>query len=123
MIRGNIFKNWNKTCYISSKQDDPDIDEYGNEINVYNKPIKYSFNIQPAGGDFDIALYGERVSKVYRAIVPFSYKDKIKEGDIAYLDGVTPDSQAPYGDNANYVVDSVRPQNLATAIYFTKIDK
>lgn len=119
MIRGNIFKNWNKTCYIASKKS-IDTDDYGNEINKYNKPIKYTFNIQPAGGDFDIALYGEKISKIYRAIVPYSYKDKIKEGDIAYLDGSLPEEQEPYGDNANYIVDSIRPQNLAMAIYFKK---
>lgn len=125
MIRGNIFKNWNKTCYIARKKDDPEIDDYGNEINNYYKPVMYRFNIQPAGGDFDLTLYGETVNKVYRAIVPIKYKDEIKEGDIAYLDGVDPlqEEKGTYGSNGNYVVDSIRPQNIAMAIYFKKIDK
>lgn len=125
MISGNIFKNWNKTCYIASKNDNPDVDDYGNEINIYQKPVKYSFNIQPASGDFELTLYGEKINKVYKAIVPYIYKDKIKEGDIAYLDGVTPEGEeeGTYGKNGNYTVDSIRPQNLATAIYFKKIEK
>lgn len=125
MITGNIFKNWNKTCYIASKNENPDVDDYGNEINTYNEPIKYNFNIQPASGDLEIATYGEKVNKVYKAIVPYRYKDKIKEGDIAYLDGASPEDEEAgnYGRNGNYTVDSVRPQNLATAIYFKKIEK
>lgn len=125
MIKGNIFKNWNKVCYIASKNDNPKIDDYGNEINVYQKPIKYNFNIQPASGDFELTLYGEKINKVYKAIVPFDYKNKIKEGDIAYLDGATPEGEeeGSYGKNGNYTVDSIRPQNLATAIYFKKIEK
>lgn len=123
MILGNIFKNWNKTCYIASKQPKPLLDDYGNEVNIYDKPKKYSFNIQPASGDFDLTLYGEKVNKVYRAIVEYSYKDKIKEGDIAYLDGANPLNEKVNGENGNYVVDSIRPQNLAMAIYFRKIEK
>ena len=125
MITGNIFKKWNKICYIASKHENPDIDDYGNEINKYDKPIKYCFNIQPAGGESDMDLYGERVGKIYRAIVQISYKNKIKEGDIAYIDGATPQGETPntYGSNGNYVVDSIRPQNLVMAIYFEKINK
>lgn len=122
MIRGNVFKNWNKTCYIANKTGTTE-DEYGNELPVYGTPTKYRFNIQPASGDFDITLYGAKVSKVYRAVVPYSYKDKIKEGDIAYLDGESPANEVVNGENGNYIVDSVRPQNLATTIYFQKIEK
>ena len=122
MIRGNIFKNWNKTCHIATKIA-TGTDEYGHEINIYDEPIKYSFNIQPAGGNLDLTLYGEKINKIYKAIVPYSYKDKIKEGDIAYLNGATPKGETVDGENGNYVVDSIRPQNLAMAIYFEKIDK
>ena len=125
MIRGNVFKNWNKTCYIASKYENPELDDYGNEINTYSKPVRYSFNIQPASGDFETTLYGEKISKIYRAIVPIKYQGKIKEGDIAYLDGANPSNEVKgtYGANGNYVVDSIRPQNIAMAIYFRKIDK
>lgn len=125
MIRGNIFKNWKKTCYIASKHENPRIDDYGNEINIYDKPVKYNFNIQPASGDFEITLYGEKINKIYKAVVPISYTNKIKEGDIAYLDGINPSNEieGTYGSKGNYVVDSIRPQNLALAIYFRKIDK
>lgn len=124
MIGGNIFRNWNKPCYIASKLN-TQIDAYGNEINVYNAAVEYSMNIQPASGNMETTLYGDRINRVYKAVVPYDYKDLIKEGDIAYLDGATPEGEVEgtYGSNGNYVVDSVRPQNLATTIYFMKIDK
>ena len=124
MIGGNIFKNWNKPCYIASKLN-TQADAYGNEINVYAEPQPYSMNIQPANGDMATTVYGDKIFKVYKAVVPYDYKDLIKEGDIAYLDGATPENEVEgtYGSNGNYVVDSVRPQNLATTIYFMKLDK
>ena len=45
----------------------------------------------------------------------------IKENDLAYLDGATPENEEIYGDNANYRVDSVRYQNKKVAIYFEKL--
>lgn len=122
MIIGNIFKNWNKACYIASKLN-TQIDEYGNETNYYDEPIMYSMNIQPASGNTDATLYGDRITKVYKAVVPFEMKNLIKEGDIAYLDGATPENEEGFGQNGNFIVDSVRPQNLATTIYFVKLDK
>lgn len=122
MIVGNIFKNWNKTCYIASKLN-TQIDAYGNEINCYDEPIMYSMNVQPAKGYTDATLYGDRITKVYKAVVPFEMKNLIKEGDIAYLDGATPENEEGFGKNGNFIVDSVRPQNLATTIYFVKLDK
>lgn len=86
---------------------------------------KYSFNIQNASGYLDVTEYGEEVSKMKKAIISMDYNGKFKEGDIAYLDGVTPDGETEntYGINGNYIIDSVRPQNLAIAIYFKKLNK
>lgn len=124
MIIGNIFRNWNKPCYIASKLNTQE-DGYGNEINVYDKPVMYSMNVQPASGNLDVTLYGDKINMIYKAVVPYDMKDLIKEGDIAYLDGATPEDEEPeaYGRDGNFIVDSVRPQNLATTIYFRKINK
>ena len=45
----------------------------------------------------------------------------IKENDLAYLDGATPENEKNNGDNANYRVDSIRKQNRKIAIYFEKL--
>lgn len=75
-------------------------------------------------GSTDIALYGEKISKMYKTIISFQeYKDKFKEGDVAYLENAKPEneSEGTYGRNANYKIVSVRPQNTAILIYFEKI--
>ena len=123
----NIFRNWNKQCYIAlRKQEQVKYDDYGNEINSFHKPIPYYFNIQPVKGYFDILEYGEKVDKMYKAIIPFKkYNGVFHEGDIAYLEGLKPDFEKPntYGIGGNYIITSVRPQNTVIAIYFEKIQK
>ena len=123
----NISKNWRKTCYIATKKDEQvKYDEDGNEIKVYNKPEKYNFNIQPVNGYLDVTEYGEKVSRMQKTIIPYDkYLNKFKEGDIAYLDGIAPqnETEETYGMTGNYFITSVRPQNLAIAIYFEKIHK
>lgn len=129
MISGNIFSNWNKPCYIAHKHSRPEEDEYGNEINTYSEPIKYMMNIQPINTtyntNYETTVYGSNVDKIYKAVVPYNFKDIIKEGDIAYLDGQTPENEVEgtYGTSGNFVVDNVRPQNVATVIYFRKLNK
>lgn len=123
MIINDIFENWNKKCYIANLTKTEE-DDNGNEVNYYSEPKPYDFNIQPANGSTDIALYGERISKMYKtAISLLEYKNKFKEGDVAYLEGVKPTNEVEgtYGSEANYKIVSVRPQNTVILIYFEKI--
>lgn len=123
MIIGNIHENWNKGCYIASFKETLQ-DCNGNEINYYEKPEPYAFNIQPASGDTDIALYGEKVSKMYKTVISMKeYGGLFKEGDKAYLEGLEPigEVEQTYGIGANYKIVSVRPQNTVILIYFEKI--
>ena len=123
MIINNVFRNWKKGCYIASYKETVE-DNEGNEINYYFKPKFYEFNIQPASGSTDVALYGERVSKMYKTIVPFfEFNGVFKEGDKAYLEDAKPEkeSEQTYGSGANYKIVSVRPQNTAIMMYFEKI--
>ena len=123
MILGNVYKNRKKICYIASF-DRTEEDENGNEINYYKKPEPYKFNVQPANGSTDIALYGERVSKMYKAIISLkTYNNKFKEGDVAYLENTIPkgETEHTYGISANYKIVSVRPQNTVIAMYFERI--
>lgn len=119
----SIFQSRKKQCYIASFLR-TEADEDGNEINYYDKPKHYELNVQPANGSTDIALYGEKVSKMYKTIVPFSeFNGVFKEGDKAYLEGIKPKEETPdtYGYGANYKIVSVRPQNISIQIYFEKL--
>ena len=123
----NIFRNWNKKCYIAlKKQEQVKYDDYGNEIKSYHQPKEYYFNIQPVKGYFDILEYGEKVDKMYKAIIPYEkYNGVFHEGDIAYLEGKNPENETSntYGIGGNYIISSVRPQNTVIAIYFERIQK
>ena len=130
-VRGsNVFSNWNKTCYIATKKEGEVVyDDLGNEIKMYNKPKKYSFNIQPLNNYTDLMTYseyGEKVDKMYKATIPYKeYVGKFNEGDIAYLEGKVPknETEGTYGIGGNYIIASVRPQNTIIAIYFERLQK
>ena len=95
-------KDWKKDVYIASKIG-TQLDVEDNEINVYEKPNNkpYKFNYQPVNTDADIAEFGEKASIMKKAVIPISYQGQFKEFDVAYLDGVTPEGEEKYGDNAN----------------------
>lgn len=100
------------------------LDDYGMNIPEYAKPKYYGkFNIQPLSGESDIAEYGSRVSKMQRMLVDYDkYLNVFKEGDVAYLDRVTPKEEEVFGDKANYRISSIREQHRKIAIYFEKIE-
>ena len=59
---------------------------------------------------------------MYKAIIGVErYKDVFHEGDKAYLEGAEPTNETVNGQNANYLVISVRPQYKAIQVYFEKI--
>ena len=50
------------------------------------------------------------------------WEGRIKENDVAYLDGVTPDGEKQNGSNANYRVESARNTSLnMMTVYFEKL--
>lgn len=114
------IKNWKKTIYIASKIG-TDEDDYGNEVIVYDEPLEYKFNVQPLSSDVDLREFGEKASMIQKAVIPIRYKDYFKENDIAYLDGVTPENETSYGENANYKLKPPRNQNMAIVIYFERL--
>ena len=115
-------KDWKKDVYIASKIG-TQLDVEDNEINVYEKPNNkpYKFNYQPVNTDADIAEFGEKASIMKKAVIPISYQGQFKEFDVAYLDGVTPDGEENYGDNANYRLLPPRDGNSVIIIYFEKL--
>lgn len=115
-------KDWVKDIYIASKIG-TQLDDEGNEINIYDKPNSeaYKFNYQPVSTSADIAEFGEKAKIMKKAVIPISYQGQFKEFDVAYLDGVTPDGEEKYGDNANYRLLPPRDGNSVIIIYFEKL--
>lgn len=120
-----IFKNLYSTIYISSKLD-PIEDEYHNKVAAYSEPVKYKhWNIQYVKSESELIEFGELASSMKVAVIPNNahYLNKFKEFDLAYLDGVTPENEAINGQNANYRIYSVRPQNSIIKVYFLMLNK
>jgi hypothetical protein len=99
------------------------------EIGVYGTPVPYWINYQPIQGFTNVMQYGERVTKMYRAILNFDqYAGVFKEGDLVYLcgkkneDGADPVITSTYinGQGANAKVESAINQNLTIEVTFEK---
>ena len=68
----NIFKNWEKYCYIMPKLD-PIEDIYGNEIPQYGNPIKFKFNYQPVTDKAELMAFGVTNKGMVKALVDICY--------------------------------------------------
>jgi len=117
---------FHKIIYIASREnmlEDKDrFDENGNEVVNYKLPIKYEFNVQPLNGSLDLQQFGERINLMQRAVIPYdTYFGKFKEGDLAYLDGLTPNYEEFNGTDANYKIYSVMNQNKVIVILFERL--
>ena len=120
---------WEKEIWIA-KRISIEQDEYGNDIERFDKPKKYMFNYQPISGSLKLQDYGENNDDMFRAYVDKAYYlGKIKRGDRVYLEDdetlvsdlvklVRNDNE--FCQNANYVVKSALPQNLKLKLDFVK---
>lgn len=99
-------------------------DEDMNEIEVFDKPVRYSFNVQPAKEDSEGREFGQTINSLRVAVIPKNkYKGKFKEYDKVYIDNEPSKDEIDYGDNADYRIYSIRPQNACIRIYFIKLVK
>jgi len=126
----DIFKNWNKVCYIRKRitSDESGIteDEYGNEIQNYEEPVKYIFNYQPVTNDADEAIlkpYGVTLEGTVKALVDIKYNGQLNKYDLVYLYGASPENESHAGENANYRVITSVPQNMKILVYFERLTK
>ena len=123
--RNYIFKNVYKNIYIAEKIE-PVEDENHNEFAEYNTPIEYKrWNIQTVKDSSEILEFGEKSNSMQVATIPntIQYDGKFKDFDLAYLDGASPINESFNGQNANYRIYAVRPQNNIIKIYFLKLLK
>ena len=126
----DIFRNWNKVCYIRKRltSDETGIttDEYGNEIQNYDEPVKYRFNYQPVTTDADEAVlkpYGVTLEGTVKALVDIKYEGQLNRYDLVYLYGANPENETFDGENANYRVITSVPQNMKILVYFERLTK
>lgn len=122
--RTYVFRNVYSFLYISPKLGTKE-DENHNEIAYYGEPIKYRWNVQTIKDESEQREFGELAPKMKVATISFTeqYEGKFKEFDLAYLDGVTPNNEVVIGQNANYRIYAVRPQNSIIKIYFLRLTK
>ncbi len=111
---------WNKDLYIASKLD-VDLDDEGNEVVIYDTPVKYSFNYRGVKSAAEIAEFGEKASITQRMVIDRKYEGLFKEFDVAYLYDTTPEGESKNGDNANYVLLPPRVGNSVIVIYMQQI--
>lgn len=122
-IRHETINTYMATCYISKKLLSTE-DEWGNEIVTYDTPVEYYFDIQPVTNTSEATVFGELTPRMKCAVIPKNlYLGKINEFDLAYLDGESPKDETFNGENANYRVYSIQPQNAMMKVYFLKIIK
>lgn len=98
------------------------IDEYGNDINLYEEPEKYMFNVQTLNETVEMEVFGRKVisSKAISITEKKKYLGKFKEYDLVYVNN-SPENEATFGDNADYYISGVRNQNTSIRIYLTKL--
>lgn len=105
------------------------IEEKNVEFPRFEFPYKivtrlHHLTVQPASGDSDLKEFGEDV-KQYQTIIAQPYDKWVNvfnEGDRFYIEK-TPteeDLQDEYAEKADYLVDSVRPQNKAVRVILKK---
>lgn len=123
----DIYKNWNKDIYIATRTSEQvELDDYGNEIQTFNKPFYLGkVNYQPLTKK-DLEAYYKEYGATTNNIVSFLL-DYRKDGlfnklDIAYLYGATPDGEVINGDNANYIIRAYKPQNTKIMVILEEME-
>lgn len=88
---------------------------------IYGDAFPFNENVYPIDGNDEIKDYGDRIFKTYKSTPSkLKWKGKIKEGDIAYLDGVLPSADEINGQKANYKITSVRETKNSLLIIFER---
>ena len=109
--------------YIANKKE-VQVDDYNNEIVVYNKPFYFGkVNYQPLTTkqlEAYIKTYGETENNVVSCLIDYKDKDKF---NVAYLYNASPINEVKNGANANYKVRAFKPQNTKIMVVLEEIIK
>ncbi|NCC99907.1 MAG: hypothetical protein EOL95_09460 [Bacteroidia bacterium] len=106
------------------------------KIETFAKPIEFTLRfgyltIQTSSGYNEVVEFGDNVSKTWTCYgQPYDeWFARLNEGDRFYVDGKIPDGfssatepEDGWGYDANAIVYSVRPQNIAIKFILEKIE-
>ena len=95
-------------------------DYEGNVVRVYDKPFMIKASVSTITTSFEVQEYGDDWNKLLQLVLPFNeYINVIKERDNIYL-FKKPLEDEVNGENANYFVYGVLPQNKIIRLYLKK---
>lgn len=115
--------NYKTPVYICKKLPSTQ-DENMNEVENYDEPNSrpYLWNVQPASADSEVREFGQLANSMKVAVVSKRLFDKkFNEFDKAYIYTKPSNEEQEYGENADYRIYSIRPQNACIRIYFLKL--
>lgn len=101
--------------------------DYGIDIETFDKPKLYNFFYMPSTNNIDYELYGRNINEIYIAFIDYNkYFGKFKVEDRVYLiDDETSDlsfaENDTNGENANYKIIAISLQNIKIKLTFAKI--
>lgn len=121
---GQNILNYKSTIFVCEKLGVKQ-DENLNQYVEYGKPRKCRFNVQSVSEESEIREFGELAPSMKVALITEKnkYMNKFKEFDKVYVDTRPSDEEIKYGENADYRVYSVRPQNSCIRMYLLKLVK
>lgn len=122
------MRNGEKIWYCRRTSGDTDIVTYADPVEVV---VRFGYmTVQPTrvalnnmAGYYTTEEYGEHTNQGWNIIANYNiFCDVLSVGDVLYLDGIKPDSNAVNGTGANAIITSVREQNLAIFYTVKKLD-
>lgn len=120
------MEEWNKDLYIVSKSSNRTVNPETGELEfTYSEPVFYKCNYQPISGFLENSQFGANAMYIQKGIfhdTTIFTERKIKEGDLAYLDGATPIGETVRGCNSNYTVIGAKHQNEIVTVHFQRTD-
>lgn len=91
---------------------------------VYKEPIEYKCAISPLTGDTEVAIYGERVNKMFSASLNTYNASMFRENDLVYYGIVPPTEMVKIDDLGNVLEeDSEVDDEDETTLESTKISR
>lgn len=104
---------------IASYQDS--MDDYGNPIYIINHTLK-NVTLNSLSGNTDMQMFGDKITRMCKTLVDYDeWLGLLNEKDLAYLYGANPMNEVSVGDDANYMITAVLPQNKKIAVYFERL--
>lgn len=111
-----------ETLYHSARQIDTNGVVNYTPAKAYKTRLRF-LTCQPASGYMETLEFGEKLSRTWVLIADYRQFDRVfSEGDLLFLDGVSPAEIELYEQQANAVITSIQRQNKVIRITAEKKD-